>query len=197
MNRAVSQVVVAAVCALLGFLLTYQFKELNSANSGNIDYNSSDILSEIENLKKEMNNFFKDLDENIKDKEELLYVKQRTSDLVDFMAGEIEKIMDYKEDKLNALIKKQEQADRLIQELNDKMDNVYEDIYDEVQEENFTISCPYCNYEFDAEIDEDFNEIRCPECGNLIELDWNGNPNDDQDKGNGCSGGCSHCDGCK
>ena len=52
MNRAVSQVVVAAVCALLGFLLTYQFKELNSANSGNIDYNSSDILSEIENLKK-------------------------------------------------------------------------------------------------------------------------------------------------
>ena len=85
----------------------------------------------LENLKKEMNNFFKDLDENIKDKEELLYVKQRTSDLVDFMAGEIEKIMDYKEDKLNALIKKQEQADRLIQELNDKMDNVYEDIYDE------------------------------------------------------------------
>ena len=51
MNRAVSQVVVAAVCALLGFLLTYQFKELNSANSGNIDYNSSDILSDIENLK--------------------------------------------------------------------------------------------------------------------------------------------------
>ena len=50
----------------------------------------------LENLKKEMNNFFKDLDENIKDKEELLYVKQRTSDLVDFMAGEIEKIMDYK-----------------------------------------------------------------------------------------------------
>ena len=151
----------------------------------------------LEDLKKEMNNFFKDLDENIKDKEELLYVKQRTADLVDFMVGEIEKIMDYKEDKLNALIKKQEQTDRLIQVLNDKMDNVYEDIYDEVQEENFTISCPYCNYEFDAEIDEDFNEIRCPECGNLIELDWNGNPNDDQDKGNGCSGGCSHCGGCK
>ena len=47
----------------------------------------------LENLKKEMNNFFKDLDENIKDKEELLYVKKRKSDLVDFMAGEIEKIM--------------------------------------------------------------------------------------------------------
>ena len=30
-----------------------------------------------------------------------------------------------------------------------------------------------------------------------VEIYWNGNPNDDQDKGNGCSGGCSHCDGCK
>ena len=149
----------------------------------------------LEDLKKEMNKFFKDINENIKDKEEQLYVKERTSELVDFMIGEIEKIIDYKEDRLNALIKKQEQTDRLIQELNDKMDNVYEDIYDESPEDNFSISCPYCNYEFEADIDEEFSEIRCPECGNLIELDWNGNPDDDQD--NGCSGGCSHCGGCK
>ena len=47
MKRTVSQIFVAIVCALLGFLLTYQFKELNSANSGNIDYNSSDILSDV------------------------------------------------------------------------------------------------------------------------------------------------------
>ena len=46
-----------------------------------------------------------------------------------------------------------------------------------------------------SEIDEDFNEIRCPECGNLIELDWNGNPDNDQDKG--CGGNCSGCSGCK
>ena len=150
----------------------------------------------LEDLKKEMNNFFKDINENIKDPKEQLYIKERTSELVDFVANEIEKIMDYKEDKLNALIKKQEQTDRLVQLLSDKMDNVYEDIYDEEPEDDFSINCPYCNYEFEADIDEDFNEIRCPECGNLIELDWNGNPDDDQDKG-GCSGGCSHCGGCK
>ena len=53
MKKVLSQVVVAVVCAFLGFLLTYQFKQLSIANSGNIDYDSADILSEIETLKKE------------------------------------------------------------------------------------------------------------------------------------------------
>lgn len=53
MKKILSQIVVAVVCAFLGFLLTYQFKQLSVANSGNIDYDSADILSEIEILKKE------------------------------------------------------------------------------------------------------------------------------------------------
>lgn len=53
MKRTGSQVVVAIVCALLGFLLAYQFKALKVKNEGEISYNNSDILSEIENLKKE------------------------------------------------------------------------------------------------------------------------------------------------
>lgn len=53
MKKVLSQLVVAIVCAFLGFLLTYQFKQLSVANSGDIDYDSADILSEIENLRKE------------------------------------------------------------------------------------------------------------------------------------------------
>ena len=53
MKKVLSQLVVAGVCAFLGFLLTYQFKQLSVANSGDIDYDSADILSEIEILKKE------------------------------------------------------------------------------------------------------------------------------------------------
>ena len=53
MKKLLSQLVVAVVCAFLGFLLTYQFKQLSIANSGEIDYDSADILSEIETLKKE------------------------------------------------------------------------------------------------------------------------------------------------
>ena len=53
MKKVLSHLVVAIVCAFLGFLLTYQFKQLSVANSGDIDYDSADILSEIEILKKE------------------------------------------------------------------------------------------------------------------------------------------------
>lgn len=149
----------------------------------------------LEDLKKEMNAFFKDIDENIKNKDDLIYVKTRTTKLVDFIADEIEKIINYKEEKLNAIIKRQEQNDLKITELSEKIDTVYEDIYDESNDE-FLISCPYCNNEFDAEIDEESDEIRCPECGNFIELDWNGNPDDDENN-HGCGGNCSHCGGCE
>ena len=96
----------------------------------------------LEDLKQEMSNFFKDIDENIKDEKEQLYLKKRTAELVDFMMNEIEKIINYKEEKLNTIIKKQEQTDHIIEILNDKMDNIYEDIYDETVESDFLVTCP-------------------------------------------------------
>ena len=51
----------------------------------------------------------------------------------------------------------------------------------------------YCNYEFIADVDENKTEIECPECKNMIELDWSGDTEDDMDS---CSGNCSGCSGC-
>lgn len=53
MKKSTSQIVVAIVCALLGFLLAYQFKLLNKAEKTNLNEQNSDIISEIESLKKE------------------------------------------------------------------------------------------------------------------------------------------------
>lgn len=53
MRKATSQIVVAIVCAFLGFLLAYQFKLLNQNESNNMNKQNSDIISEIEGLKKE------------------------------------------------------------------------------------------------------------------------------------------------
>ena len=49
-----SQIFIALVCALLGFLLTYQFKVLSNKNIGNVSgYDQNSIISEVETLRKE------------------------------------------------------------------------------------------------------------------------------------------------
>lgn len=53
MKKSTSQVVVAIVCALLGFLLAYQFKLLNKTEKSDLNATNTDIISEIEGLKKE------------------------------------------------------------------------------------------------------------------------------------------------
>ncbi|VYU63065.1 DUF881 domain-containing protein [Clostridium tertium] len=53
MKKVTSQIFVAIVCALLGFLLAHQFKLLNEKNKVNIPNQNLDIVSEIESLKKE------------------------------------------------------------------------------------------------------------------------------------------------
>ena len=44
-------------------------------------------------------------------------------------------------------------------------------------------------------LDENKTEIECPECNNLIELDWSGDVDDEPSAG-GCLGDCHGCHGC-
>ena len=148
----------------------------------------------LENLKKQMVDYVSELSKNINNPDDKLYVLEKTNELIDIVLKETEKIMNYKEDRINEILKKQDEEEKKLAILKEKLDQVYEDIYDEA-EDNFEITCPYCGTEFEEIIDEDLDElIICPECGNQIELDWDGNPNDD-DKG--CSGNCENCGDCK
>ncbi|MBE6047529.1 MAG: DUF881 domain-containing protein [Clostridium sp.] len=73
MKKAASQATVALVCAILGFLLAYQFKVLSKNETSNNDYNNSNILDEIESLKKEKEeliNVNAELNEELKEIEE-------------------------------------------------------------------------------------------------------------------------------
>ncbi len=78
------------------------------------------------------------------------------------------------------------------------IDNIEKDIYSE-DGFDFEIVCPYCDYEFIIDLDENKTEIECPECQNIIELDWTGDideENQNQDKQHGCNGSCHGCSGC-
>lgn len=132
----------------------------------------------IKEIGNEMKSYINDLKDNIKNKEELNYLLDRTEKLFDSIFNELNKYADEEEKKLKELKTKQKKQEKRMDEIETKMeyldeniDNIYKDIYEE-DEGEFKISCPYCNYEFSADIDIHQDEIYCPECNNIIELDW-------------------------
>ena len=104
--------------------------------------------------------------------------------------------------RMTELEKEIQKLQRRIQELESKLEKVEtivedieRDIYldEEIEENEETINCPYCDYEVPIYYDENIKELECPECHNTIELDWNG---DIDDEGSACGGHCSSCGGC-
>lgn len=143
-------------------------------------------------LKNEYKSFLDDIEENIKDKDDLEYIKQRFSAFMDVVLNQMDSIMNYKDEKINELEKMQNELDARMAKMQQVIDHIEKDIYDE-DGFDFEIVCPYCNYEFVIDLDENKSEIECPECKNMIELDWTGNIDDEQ---SGCGGSCHGCHGC-
>ena len=75
------------------------------------------------------------------------------------------------------------------------IDHIENDIYSN-EGFDFEIVCPYCESEFIIDVDENKTEVECPECNNIIELDWTGNV-DDEPEHDGCNGSCHGCHGCE
>ena len=150
---------------------------------------------------KNINNSFKKLKEQmrevIKDDEQYNQILLEVSTFYNGIIEEIEKFINKEEEKMSKLEAEQQVANDRMNELKERIDNICKDIYADY--EDFDIVCPYCNYEFSEEIDEDVHEVSCPKCNNIIELDWSGEPDNDvidDDSQDGCSGNCSRCGGC-
>ena len=79
-----------------------------------------------------------------------------------------------------------------ISKMQQVIDHIENDIYSD-EGFDFEIVCPYCEYEFVIDANEDKKEVECPECKNIIELDWSG----DLEEDDGCSGHCCGCSGCE
>lgn len=90
---------------------------------------------------------------------------------------------------LEQVIIKQDAMEDRIKTLEDRFSKMENEIYLD-NEYDLEILCPYCNYSFIIDSEESADEIKCPECNNIIEIDWSGESCGD-DCGSGC-GGCSH-----
>ncbi len=147
-------------------------------------------MSELSN---KLNAILKDIEQHIQNPEDLKYVKEQINNVANIFITEIEDITENYESRMKKIEEAQTLLDNKMLKLTKSVDEIEKDIYETDEDENFDfqIVCPYCNYEFVTDsIDNIKNEIKCPECNNIIELDWN------MDEEEGCSGSCSHCQGC-
>lgn len=146
-------------------------------------------------LKNEYKSFLDDIEKNVKDKEDLEYIKERFTSFLDVVIDEIDGILDYKQEEMKQIEDTQNKLNGKIEQMQQVIDNIEKDIYAE-DGFDFEIVCPYCNYEFIIDVDENKTEIECPECQNVIELDWSGDVEGESGT-QGCLGGnCHGCHGC-
>ena len=92
---------------------------------------------------------------------------------------------------LKEIKENQEIMTEKIEKMQQVIDHIESDIYSD-EGFDFEIVCPYCEYEFVIDADENKKEIECPECKNLIELDLTGDLCEDDE----CSGHCHGCSCC-
>ena len=146
-------------------------------------------------LKNEYKSFLDDIEKNIKNEEDLEYIRKRFASFLDIVIEEIDYILDYKQEEMDKIENTQNQLTAKIGQMQQVIDNIEKDIYAE-DGFDFEIVCPYCNYEFIIDVDENKTEIECPECQNVIELDWSGEI-DDEASNHDCTGDCHGCHGCE
>lgn len=131
-----------------------------------------------------------DIGEHISNKDERNYVINKMSELSALYMSIIDKVSEVNSKRIESIEQHQEEIDNKISKMKNTLDLIKKDFYVD-EDYDFEIVCPYCNHEFVADIEDELKEeIKCPECHNIIELDW-----DEDDEEEGCSGCCSSCHG--
>lgn len=146
----------------------------------------------MSNLQEKFNKIIEDLNQNIENKNDLEYIKTQIYNISMLFIDELDKISELNMDKMNRLIARHKELNNKMKQIENKMKQIEEDIYLDSEEDElgFEIICPYCNTEFEVDMNDEIkSEIKCPECNNVIELDWN-------QEEDGCNGHCDSCGGC-
>lgn len=146
-------------------------------------------------LSKNYDRIMKEIENTISNDEERKIVKQKVEELSEMFVDKMEMMSNIMEKDIKQLRNNEDKLNLIVRQLQKTVKEIETDIYEEDMsgEYDFEIVCPYCNAEFITDLsrmNEENDEIKCPECNNIIELDWN------EDEENGCLGHCSGCHGC-
>lgn len=125
-------------------------------------------------LKDKFKEVIKSLEGNLESKKDLMYVKNLIADLTMEYLEDIENLQSLYKQKIAVFENRLTGLENEMQRLDNEI--FQEDVDDDTDLE--PIQCPYCNTNFFIEFDNTKKEIKCPDCKNIIELDW-GNFEDD------------------
>lgn len=126
----------------------------------------------------ELNNHYqkimKELKDNLNTEEDKDFALSKFQELSMMFMDIIDKLTNISEERIKEIKEEQTEMQDRFQNLQKRLDEIESDIYEDDDEFEFEIVCPYCNHEFVTEISDDSNvDIECPECHNVIELNWN------------------------
>jgi len=116
-----------------------------------------------------LNNKFKEvisnLEQNISNTKDTEYAKSQILELTLTYLEELGKIEEIYDKKISL-------CEERIDDLEESVEKIESEISEEEETDYEPISCPYCNAKFIIEFDSRSNEVRCPDCKNIIKLDW-------------------------
>ena len=142
----------------------------------------------MSDIKGKYKKILEDLEKHIKDPEDLLYTKEKFMELSLIFMDIIDRLTALTDARIKEVEERQAEINEKINSVQSMVDEIEGDIYEDEEDYEFEIICPYCNYEFTTDIEDgEKEEVKCPNCHNIIELDWN---NDEEFS---CGGNCSHC----
>lgn len=129
-------------------------------------------MSDLRNRYKQI---LKELEEHIEDEKERRFVTQKFQELSVVFMDIIDRLTYITDIRVKEVEERQKEIEEQISTVQKTVDGIENDIYEDEELYDFEIVCPYCTHDFVADINSDINtEIECPECHNIIELDWNG-----------------------
>lgn len=142
-------------------------------------------------LSEEYLKILNDIEKHISNEEERKYVAKKIGELSSLYLDIIDRITEISTKRVEEVEEYQGKLEKKVNKLKESVDLIKNDIYEE-DSYDFEIVCPYCNHEFVADVEAELKEeVECPECHNIIELDWD--DEDEDDCYSGCSGHCESC----
>lgn len=126
-------------------------------------------------LNKKFKEVIKNLEGNMQNQKDLNYAKSQVTELTMEYLNELEKLESVYRQKI-ALF--ENRLDGLEMEMQRLDHEIFQETIEEEDTDLEPIKCPYCNINFFIEFDNTRKEMKCPDCKNIIELDW-GNFEDD------------------